>query len=202
MITDERQPLSSAGEQFMEAAGAAAAACAADMDAASVAGLLWAFGTLVRSEPSPVSAAAAAGGGPPLRRLRPRGMLAMLRAVTRRTALLASAFTAEELSGQQTPIFIRNMKACYFGLVLDEQLHEESWLHVCDLVVHMLRISWQHASAPISVSLIPRSNRVGLREDGLPPRAASGLPGRGPQSDCLRTPADGSRAHRLGGRHA
>ena len=72
------------------------------MDPRAVAGLLWAFGTLVCGEPSPVSAAAAAEGGPPLRRLRPRGMLAMLRTVTRRTALLARAFTAEELSGQRT----------------------------------------------------------------------------------------------------
>ena len=53
-----------AGEQFLEAAGAAAAACAAAMDPRAVAGLLWAFGTLVRGEPSPVSAAAAAEGGP------------------------------------------------------------------------------------------------------------------------------------------
>jgi hypothetical protein len=84
----------------MEAAAAAVAACVSCADPQSVTALLGAFGTLVRGEPSPVSAAAAAAGGPPLRRLRPRGMLAMLRAVTRRTAVLAHAFSAEELSGQ------------------------------------------------------------------------------------------------------
>ena len=85
----------------MEAAAAAAAACVSGAGPPSVTALLLrAFGTLVRGEPSPVSAAAAAEGGPPLRRLRRRGMLAMLRAVTRRTAVLAHAFSAEEISGQ------------------------------------------------------------------------------------------------------
>ena len=84
----------------MEAAAAAAAGCVFCADTQSVTALLWAFGTLVRGEPSPVSAAAAAQGGPPLRRLHPRGMLAMLRALTRRTAVLAHVLSAEDISSE------------------------------------------------------------------------------------------------------
>ena len=62
------------------------------------------FGTLVSSDPSPVSLGRAAEGvGPPAAKLRTRSMLALLRAAVRRINQDCAAYSAYELSGEAVP---------------------------------------------------------------------------------------------------
>lgn len=79
---------------------AAATSSMAAADPQSVANLLWCFGTLVSSRPSPVSLERAAeGSAPPAAKLRTRSMLALLRAAVRRITQNSTEFSAYELAG-------------------------------------------------------------------------------------------------------
>ena len=67
----------------------------------SVANLLWCFGTLVFSEPSPDSRMRGAGGGAPAAaQLHTRSMLALLRTAVQRINQDPDGFSAYELAGR------------------------------------------------------------------------------------------------------